>query len=45
MARVAALSVLPTGDFGLTFDNGQSVQGSRRYRSAVAQLEHTASLR
>ncbi|WP_316206947.1 MULTISPECIES: LytTR family DNA-binding domain-containing protein [unclassified Bradyrhizobium] len=45
MARVAALSVLPTGDFGLTFDNGQSAQGSRRYRSAVAQLEHTASLR
>ncbi|XUM21291.1 LytTR family DNA-binding domain-containing protein [Bradyrhizobium oligotrophicum S58] len=45
MARVAALSVLPTGDFGLTFDNGQSVQGSRRYRSAVAQLEQTAALR
>ncbi|MGJ5035345.1 LytTR family DNA-binding domain-containing protein [Bradyrhizobium sp. HKCCYLRH3059] len=45
MARVAALSVLPTGDFGLTFDNGQSAQGSRRYRSAVAQLEQTASLR
>ncbi|BAM89691.1 hypothetical protein S58_36980 [Bradyrhizobium oligotrophicum S58] len=39
MARVTALSVLPSGEFDLTFDGGQSVQGSRRYRSAVAQLE------
>ena len=45
MNRVTALSVLPSGEFSLTFDNGQSVQGSRRYRSAVAQLEQTVAPR
>ncbi|WP_240535810.1 LytTR family DNA-binding domain-containing protein [Bradyrhizobium sp. STM 3809] len=43
LARVTALSVLPSGDFSLTFDTGQSIQGSRRYRSAVAQLERTSA--
>ncbi|MGY3452800.1 LytTR family DNA-binding domain-containing protein [Bradyrhizobium sp. USDA 4353] len=42
-ARVTALSVLPSGDFSLTFDTGQSIQGSRRYRSAVMQLEQTSA--
>ena len=41
MARVNALSSLPSGDFTLTFDTGQTVQGSRRYRSAVAFSEQT----
>ncbi|MGJ5078620.1 LytTR family DNA-binding domain-containing protein [Bradyrhizobium sp. HKCCYLS3013] len=41
MTRVTALSVLPSGEFDLTFDGGQSVQGSRRYRSAVAPWEQT----
>lgn len=43
IARVTALSVLPSGDFGLTFDTGQSVQGSRRYRGAVARLQQAQS--
>ncbi|WP_315719945.1 MULTISPECIES: LytTR family DNA-binding domain-containing protein [unclassified Bradyrhizobium] len=45
MARVTALSVLPSGEFGLTFDTGQSVQGSRRYRGAVAHLERMPAAR
>jgi hypothetical protein len=45
MARVTTLSLLPSGDFGLTFDTGQAVQGSRRYRSAVAHLERTPAPR
>ncbi|WP_244422365.1 LytTR family DNA-binding domain-containing protein [Bradyrhizobium sp. ORS 285] len=43
LARVTALSVLPSGDFGLTFDTGQSIQGSRRYRSAAVQLEQMSA--
>ncbi|MGJ4947514.1 LytTR family DNA-binding domain-containing protein [Bradyrhizobium sp. HKCCYLS20291] len=39
LARVTAVSPLPSGDFGLTFDTGHTVQGSRRHRSAVQQLE------
>ena len=39
MSRVTAFSVLPSGEFALTFDTGGSVQGSRRFRSAVAHLE------
>jgi hypothetical protein len=27
--------VKPSGDFELTFDTGETVQGSRRYRSAL----------
>ena len=33
--RVTALTAKPSGDFDLTFDTGETVQGSRRYRSAV----------
>lgn len=37
--RVTAAQSKPSGDFDLTFDTGHTVQGSRRYRSAVASLE------
>ncbi len=37
--RVTALSAKPSGDFDLTFDTGETVQGSRRYRSAVNPSE------
>jgi hypothetical protein len=40
--RVTALTARPSGDFDLTFDTGETVQGSRRYRSAV-NLRDTAS--
>ena len=45
LARVTAVSVRPSGDFDLTFDTGHAVQGSRRYRSAVATLEQASGLR
>jgi hypothetical protein len=32
-----------SGDFELTFDTGQTVSGSRRYRDAVAALERAAN--
>ncbi|TPQ41269.1 DNA-binding protein [Bradyrhizobium guangdongense] len=34
--RVSGVDFKPSGDFELTFDNGQTLGGSRRYRSAVA---------
>ena len=37
--RVTAVELKPSGDFELTFDTGQTVTGSRRYRNAVASLE------
>src|SRR4051794_32385757 len=37
--RVIGMEGKPSGDFELTFDTGQSVSGSRRYRDAVAMLE------
>jgi len=37
--RVTAMEMKPSGDFELTFDTGQTVVGSRRYRSAVASLD------
>lgn len=37
--RVTSLEMKPSGDFELTFDTGQTVQGSRRYRNAIASLE------
>jgi LytTr DNA-binding domain len=40
--RATALTAKPSGDFDLTFDTGETVQGSRRYRSAV-DLRDTAS--
>lgn len=36
--RVSAVDFKPSGDFELTFDNGQTLGGSRRYRPAVASL-------
>jgi LytTr DNA-binding domain len=36
--RVTAVDMKPSGDFELTFDTGQTLQGSRRYRDAVATL-------
>ncbi|MBR0828363.1 LytTR family transcriptional regulator DNA-binding domain-containing protein [Bradyrhizobium manausense] len=33
--RVAGVDLNPSGDFELTFDNGQTLGGSRRYRSSV----------
>jgi hypothetical protein len=37
--RVAGMQFKPSGDFELTFDSGHTVQGSRRYKSAVALLD------
>lgn len=37
--RVTAVELKPSGDFELTFDTGQTVAGSRRYRNAVASIE------
>lgn len=36
--RVTSVDLKPSGDFEFTFDNGQTLQGSRRYRSSVASL-------
>ncbi|MFB9265571.1 LytTR family DNA-binding domain-containing protein [Bradyrhizobium erythrophlei] len=42
--RVTGVEMRPSGDSQLTFDTVQTIQGSRRYRSAVASLERgTAS--
>jgi uncharacterized membrane protein YhaH (DUF805 family) len=42
--RVSSVDFKPSGDFELTFDNGQMLGGSRRYRPAVASLgDRTAS--
>jgi cation transport ATPase len=38
LSRVSALQSGPSGDFELTLDTGQTVSGSRRYRSAVASV-------
>lgn len=37
--RVTGMESKPSGDFDLTFDTGHTVQGSRRYRNAVASLD------
>ncbi|QPF88751.1 LytTR family DNA-binding domain-containing protein [Bradyrhizobium commune] len=36
--RVSGVDFKPSGDFELTFDNGQTLGGSRRYRPVVAGL-------
>ncbi|MBR1170434.1 LytTR family transcriptional regulator DNA-binding domain-containing protein [Bradyrhizobium liaoningense] len=36
--RVRGVDLKPSGDFELAFDNGQTLGGSRRYRSTVAAL-------
>ncbi|WP_257168440.1 LytTR family DNA-binding domain-containing protein [Bradyrhizobium sp. SRS-191] len=41
--RVTAVEFKPSGDFDLVFDTGQSLQGSRRYRAAVAALARPAA--
>lgn len=37
--RATGLETKPSGDFELTFDTGQTVLGSRRYKAAVAALD------
>ena len=39
--RITGMEMKPSGDFELTFDTGQTAQGSRRYRSAVAALDRS----
>jgi DNA-binding LytR/AlgR family response regulator len=41
--RVTALNAKPSGDFDLVFDTGETVQGSRRYRSAVHPREPSSA--
>jgi len=41
--RVMEMESKPSGDFELTFDTGQTVSGSRRYRDAVATLQRSAT--
>jgi hypothetical protein len=40
--RVTGMETKPSGDFELTFDTGQTVMGSRRYKAAVAALDRSA---
>ena len=40
--RVTGMEMKPSGDFELTFDTGQTVVGSRRYKTAVAALDRSA---
>jgi hypothetical protein len=44
LARVTGVELKPSGDFELTCDNGQAIQGSRRYRSAIAGLDRVQSI-
>ena len=39
LERVTGMEMKPSGDFELTFDTGQTVLGSRRYKTAVASLD------
>jgi DNA-binding LytR/AlgR family response regulator len=39
LERVTAVETRPGGDFELTFDTGQTLTGSRRYRASVAEVE------
>ena len=41
--RVKAVELKPSGDFELTFETGQTVAGSRRYRNAIASLERATA--
>jgi len=41
--RVSGVDFKPSGDFELTFDNGKTLGGSRRYRPAVASLGGSAA--
>jgi LytTr DNA-binding domain len=42
--RVTAVELKPSGDFELSFDTGQTVVGSRRYRNAIESLETKRNL-
>jgi hypothetical protein len=42
--RVTSVALKPSGDFELTFDGGQTILGSRRYRNAIASLERITAL-
>lgn len=42
--RVTAVELKPSGDFELSFDTGQTVTGSRRYRNAIASIEMKRNL-
>lgn len=42
--RVTAVELKPSGDFELTFDTGQTVTGSRRYRNAIESIETKRNL-
>jgi DNA-binding LytR/AlgR family response regulator len=41
--RVTSVDFNPSGDFELTFDNGRTLQGSRRFRPVVAALGDRAT--
>jgi LytTr DNA-binding domain len=41
--RVTGMEMKPSGDFELTFDTGQIILGSRRYKTAVASLDRSAA--
>lgn len=43
LARVTGMEMKPSGDFELTFDTGQTVQGSRRYKTSVESLDRTTA--
>jgi DNA-binding LytR/AlgR family response regulator len=40
--RVTGVENRPSGDFELTFDTGQTVAGSRRYRASVEPVDRAA---
>jgi hypothetical protein len=41
--RVTGMETKPSGDFELKFDTGQTVLGSRRYKTAVASIDRGAA--
>ena len=43
LGRVTGVETKPSGDFELTFDTGQTILGSRRYKAAVASLDRGAT--
>lgn len=44
LGRVTSVETKASGDFELTFDTGQTVQGSRRYRAIVEALDRGAAV-
>ncbi len=41
--RVTSVEFKPSGDFELTFDNGKTAQGSRRYKTTVESLDRSTA--